>query len=303
MTEVNELRTFLAVADTGSFSKAAKTLHVTQPAVSKRIQSLEAGLGVQLFDRVGKRVYLTDGGNLLRPRAEALMKDLRDTETALKNLHQRVDGRLALATSHHVGLHRLAPVLRAFTRRYPDVHLDLSFVDSEDAHDLVLRADVELAVVTLNPEGDADLTYRHIWHDPLVFVAASDHPLTTQMPVPLRVLAQQPAVLPGLGTFTGRIVRARFREANLPLTASMSTNYLETLGMLVGIGIGWSLLPRTMVTGSLTVLEVADEPLGRDLGAVTNPDRTLSNSARAFLEVLGEFADTQATGKDCGSGF
>ena len=295
--EWNELRTFLAVADTGSFSKAADHLHVTQPAVSKRIQNLELGLGVPLFDRVGKKVYLTDGGNLLRPRAEALVKDLLDTQTALKNLHERVDGRLSLATSHHVGLHRLAPVLRSFTRRYPSVQLDLSFVDSEDAHDLVLHADVELAVVTLNPEGDTHLAYRHIWHDPLVYVAARDHPLTQRMPVSLDVLSQQPAVLPGLGTFTGRIIRTRFATAQLPLTASMSTNYLETLGMLVGIGVGWSLLPGTMVTNSLSVLEVADDPLARDLGAVTNPDRTLSNSARAFLGVLSEFADDAPDGR------
>jgi DNA-binding transcriptional LysR family regulator len=66
-----------------------------------------------------------------------------------------VAGELALATSHHVGLHRLAPALRAFTRRFPDVHLDIRFEDSEDAHDLVRRAEAEIAVVTLNPNGDA----------------------------------------------------------------------------------------------------------------------------------------------------
>ncbi len=75
---LNDLQAFLAVAECDSFSRAAERLHLTQPAVSKRIQALERALGCPLFDRVGKRTYLTDGGRLLRPRAEAVLRDLTD---------------------------------------------------------------------------------------------------------------------------------------------------------------------------------------------------------------------------------
>src|SRR6476646_9477757 len=125
----NELRAFIAVADHTSFSRAAEQLHLTQPAITKRIQSLEASVGVSLFDRVGKRVYLTEAGALLKPRALELLSGLADTEVMLRNLHRRIDGRLALATSHHVVLHRLAPVLKAFSQRFTDVELDIEFVD------------------------------------------------------------------------------------------------------------------------------------------------------------------------------
>src|SRR4051794_20576952 len=104
--EWNELRAFIAVADTGSFSRAADQLHVTQPAISKRVQGLEARIGAPLFDRVGKRVYLTERGRALKPRAVALLRDLNDTEVMIRNLHDRIEGRLSMATSHHVGLHR-----------------------------------------------------------------------------------------------------------------------------------------------------------------------------------------------------
>jgi DNA-binding transcriptional LysR family regulator len=77
----------------------------------------------------------------------------------------------------------------------------------------------------------------------------------------------------------------------LPLRTAMATNYLETIGMLVGIGLGWSVLPATMVRAPLVRLDVDCELLGRDLGAITNPARTLSNPANAFLEVLRNFAD------------
>jgi len=289
--EWNELKAFVAVASTSSFSRAAEQLHLTQPAITKRIQSLEAGVGVSLFDRVGKRVYLTDAGALLQPRALALLAELGDTEVLLRNLHHRIDGRLAIATSHHVGLHRLAPVLKEFSQRYAEVELDIEFVDSEAAHDLVRSAATELAVVTLSPIPDPKLRSEALWRDPLAFIAAADHQLAGQPHVSLERLSKFPAILPGLGTYTGRIVAERFVKAGLPLRTAMATNYLETIGMLVGIGLGWSVLPATMIRPPLVALDVDCELLGRDLGAVTNPARTLSNPARAFLDVLRAFAD------------
>jgi DNA-binding transcriptional LysR family regulator len=289
--EWNELKAFVAVAQTGSFSRAAEQLHLTQPAVTKRIQSLEAGIGVSLFDRVGKRVYLTQAGALLQPRALELLSELADTEVMLRNLHSRIDGRLAMATSHHVGLHRLAPVLKAFSQRFADVELNIEFVDSEAAHELVRNGGTELAVVTLSPVPDPKLHSEHLWRDPLAFIGAADHELAKEPRITLERLSKYPAILPGLGTYTGRIVAERFARAGLPLRTAMATNYLETIGMLVGIGLGWSVLPATMIQPPLVRIDVDCELLGRDLGAVTNPARTLSNPASAFIGVLREFAD------------
>ena len=283
----NALRAFLAVAEHESFSIAARQLHLTQPAISKRVQSLEAELGVRLFDRVGKRVYLTDGGRLLRPRAEGILRELGDAQTLLKNLHGRVEGTLSLATSHHVGLHRLAPVLKEFSQRFPSVRLDIKFVDSEVAHDMVAVADAELAVVTLDPAARRALTSKRLWRDPLVFTVARDHELAKRPgTLTLAELATEHAILPGLETFTGRIVMGLFADEGLTITTSMSTNYLETIAMLVGIGLGWSVLPAVLLSEQMTTLDVRAPALERHLGCVTNPNRTLSNAARAFADVL-----------------
>ena len=117
--DLNELSAFVAVAEHESFSRAAAALHLTQPAVSKRIAALEADAGVRLFDRVGRGVRLTDSGRMLLPRALEMLASLADTRRMLRNTQGRVDGVLRLATSHHIGLHRLAPVLRAYKQRYP----------------------------------------------------------------------------------------------------------------------------------------------------------------------------------------
>ena len=164
------LQAFLAVADTGSFSRAAEQLHLTQPAVSKRIAMLEQQLDARLFDRIGRHVSLTEAGLALQPRAQQVLSLMNDTRRALSNLSSEVSGRLSIATSHHIGLHRLPPVLREFTRRHPQVSFDIQFLDSEVAYDKVLHGEIELAVITLAPEVAPPVMSELIWDDPLDFV-------------------------------------------------------------------------------------------------------------------------------------
>ncbi len=285
-----ELEAFVLVARHTTFSQAATDLSLTQPAISKRIASLENSVGSSLFDRIGKSVVLTPAGRRLLPLAQQILLQINDAQRSIRNRASAAEGELHLATSHHVGLHRLAPVLRRFNQDFPRVTLAMRFEDSEAAHELVRAAEVELAVVTLNPEGDAELRTQMLWHDPLVFAVAKDHPLARQTRLDLAQLAGEACVLPGLATYTGRIAQQLFADAKLKLQPAMSTNYLETIGMLVGTGMGWSLLPRSMLNPSLVALDVPIK-LARQLGVVTHPGRTLSNAASAFLLTLERFAD------------
>ena len=295
----DELQAFVAAEDLGSLSAAAERLHLTQPAVSKRIQALEKSLDVQLFDRLGQRLRLTEAGEVLLPKARELLAAREDATRALDDLAAGVAGRLRLATSHHIGLHRLAPVLKAFVRAYPDVSLGIRFEDSEAAHDLVAGHACDLAVVTLAPTSTkpgqqhpaSPLQMNPVWRDPLVFVAAEEHPLASERQVSLAQLAEHPAVLPGLATYTGRIVADLFGRQQLTLRQSMSTNYLETIGMLVATGLGWSVLPETLLGEGLVRLNVASPPLERTLGTVRLSDRTVSRASAAFLSVLDDFAE------------
>ena len=172
--DLANLNAFIAVAETRSFSLAAERLHLTQPAVSKRIAALEAQLDVRLFDRLGRDVSLTEAGRALLPRAYQILNVLDDTRRALTNLNGDIGGRLSLATSHHIGLHRLPPLLRAFTRAHPQVSLDIRFLDSEVAYDEVLHGRAELAVITLAPQTAEPVLAVKVWDDPLDFVVAPE---------------------------------------------------------------------------------------------------------------------------------
>ena len=285
------LAAFVAIAEAGGFSAAARRLHLTQPAVSKRVALLEEQLRLRLFDRLGRQVVLTEAGEALLPRARHILAELDDARRALDNLGGEISGSLQLATSHHVGLHRLPSLLRRFAARHPQVALDIRFMDSEQAHEKVLRGEAELAVITLAPESRPPLLATPIWDDPLALVVAPDHPLAALTNPSLEQIAAHPAVLPDAATFTHQIIAARFAEHGLQPQLRMSTNYLETIRMLVSVGLAWSVLPRSMLDEQVQVLSVPDLDLRRQLGHVSRSGRTLSRAARAFISLLQEHAD------------
>ena len=284
--DFEDLRVFTIVAEQGSFSLAAQKLFVTQPAVSKRIAALEQTLDHSLFDRLGKRVSLTEAGRALLPQALNILKDVNETTRAIRELSGEVSGSLKVATSHHIGLHHLPPVLRTFAATHPDVNLLFEFLDSEKAYEKVTNGDVELAIVTLGPKLEPPLVKQILWHDPLVFVVGKHHPLANQSTITLKRLSQEAAILPDLNTFTGRLVKSCFDNHELELKLNMATNYLETIRMMVSVGLGWSLLPKTLVNSDMVVLKVKATKLHRELGVITHSKRTLSNAAHAFYNLL-----------------
>lgn len=280
------LKAFSVIAETGSVSLAAEKLHLTQPSISKRLAALESDLGQRLFDRVGRRLALTDAGRSLLPHAQRVLQNIEDARRALSHLTTEVQGRLSVGTSHHIGLHRLPPVLRRYTQQHPAVDLDLHFMDSEIACEAVLSGKLELGIVTLPSQPLTNLSTRKIWDDPLDVVVNVDHALAAKRGLKLRDLAEHPAVLPDAATYTHRIIRAALQKHGLEPRVRLATNYLETLKMLVGIGLGWSVLPRSMLDDSLRVLRVSELKLKRELGAVWHQRRTLSAAAQALLKNL-----------------
>jgi len=286
--DIAVLQAFLAVAETGSFSRAAERLFLTQPAVSKRIAALETELGTPLFDRIGRRIQLTEAGRALLDRAHSLLRQLEDIRRSITNLAGEVAGPLALATSHHIGLHRLPPALKRFHDAYPNVHLDLRFMDSEKACSAVARGELELAIVTLPPSIEAPLASELLWEDPLDFVVGTEHPLSQSSQPDPSDLLDYPAILPGPGTFTRELILNAFGPLRDRIRIGMATNYLEVLKMLASIGLGWSALPRTMIDDSLHVLQIRKIAIGRRLGIVTHDARTLSNAAQAMIQVVRE---------------
>jgi len=281
--DIASLHAFVTVAESGSFSRASEKLFLTQPAVSKRIASLESELGSPLFDRISRHISLTEAGQALLPRAKRILLEVEDSRRAISNLSDEVSGQLSIGTSHHIGLHRLPPVLRTYTSTYPQTDLVLHFMASEEACKVIRQGEFELGIITLPLALPTDLKTRPVWDDPLAVVVSATHPLAAKKSVSLAQLLEHPAILPNPGTYTREMIERAIHQS---VDARISTNNLETIKMLVSIGLGWSVLPKNMLDAELNVLKVAKLNIRRKLGLVWHPSRTLSNAAQKMIAML-----------------
>ena len=276
---------FIKVMETGSISMAADLLFITQPAVTKRIHSLEEYFGVKLFESAGRGVQATHAAHSLLPKVKNWLNELGDIHHTLSHEQEQVQGKLKIGTSHHIGLHHLPQHLRNYVQKFPDVTLDVHFVDSEQAHEQVLAGDLELAFLTLPPKGDERLSYVTIWNDPLVFVVAPFHPLAQKKHLSLEDLIQYPSLLPASQTYTTQITLAEFEKQGVKPKITMSNNPLESIRMLVSIGLGWSVLPKTLLNQDLQMLDI-NVQMQRQLGMVWQPGRTQSRAVQELVAMM-----------------
>ena len=287
--DIPNYKAFLAVAEKGSFSKAADGLFITQPAISKRVALLEEQLGHSLFDRLGRKVFLNEAGRALLPVAQRILLEVQESQRVINNLSGEISGKLPLVTSHHIGLRRLPTVLKDFTKHYPKVRLDLAFMDSENACHEIEQGHFELGVVTLPLLAPKTLKLTPLWSDHLTIATSVDHPLALRAAQQKKTLnfddlANYPAILPSVGTYTRTIIEDPIIKKHSSLDVILETNYLETIHMMVSIGLGWSALPRTMIDKGLVEIPIHGLHIQRELGIVQHTERSLSNASKAFIK-------------------
>lgn len=284
-----QILAFLAVSEQGSFSQAARVLHITQPAVSKRIAQLEDHVGAPLFDRLARRVDLTEWGERLMPAALQYRLALEEIASTSLGDGESLTGRLRIALSHYAGLHVLPDTLSRFSQQHPAVLLDLRFVNSEEALTAVAQGNVLLAYGTL---GDTAHPVKQtpLWEERMQPMVARRH-FATSTPIfeDLRSLAQRlPVILPAAHTTTRQSIDRWLHQAGIAPLAVMEVNQLDSIALLVGTGIGWSVLPETLHNEQLALIEPGDgpPPPRRRLGLIVHRDRPLSRAALAFMACV-----------------
>ncbi len=247
--DTGQLGAFISVAECQSFSKAAEQLHLTQSAVSKRVATLENDLDVALFERFGQRIQLTEAGKTLLADAREILDKVEQMRCNSDLSKQQIAGRLRVATSHHIGLHRLPVILQRFVQAYPEVQLDMHFTDSEIAYEEVTHGAFDIAIATLPQQVSPVIKTIPLWRDELLIMFAHTHPMSQYRALTPEILSQHPAILPDEDTFTRRIIDAVFNEAGIRYPLAFTTNYLETIKVMVETGLGWSVLPQIMQRG------------------------------------------------------
>jgi LysR family transcriptional regulator, hydrogen peroxide-inducible genes activator len=289
--ELHQLRYFVAVAQTGSFTRAAELCLISQPSLSQQVKKLEDGLGQRLLDRLGKRAALTDAGKALLERATHILAAVDNAERQLKDFDQSVSGRLAIGAIPTVAPYLLPDALRAFTRAYPSVELIIQ--EDLTAHLLAAAAagDLDLALVAL-PITDDRLAVEPLFTEPLLLALPLGHRFQRGR-VSLNEVREERFIVLDEMHCLGEQLQSICNEAGCQRIACRSSQ-LSTVQTLIALGQGVSLLPA-MAQAADRSRRVAYRPLAepqptRTIVAVWHKYRYHSTAAEFFLGTLKEQA-------------
>jgi LysR family hydrogen peroxide-inducible transcriptional activator len=280
--EIHQVRYFLAVAETGGFTAAARRCHVAQPSLSVQIAKLEDELGGELFERNRKGVRLTQRGEVFRGRASEIVRQVEAARRDAEELSGLARGAVRLGCMPTTGAYLLPPLLGAFAREHPGIRLELREESSPVLGALVRDGEADLAIVDeagLLPE----LAAEELFSEPLLLAVPPGHPLARRRRTSLKALRGEPLIVmkPGHG-FRSIVLDALGRAGIEPRIVHESAE-IETVQALVGAGLGLALVPRMVrKEGGAAYLDLADPRPSRSLLLTWRRAGSLSKAAAAL---------------------
>jgi DNA-binding transcriptional LysR family regulator len=288
--QIETLKMFCDVVDTGSFSAAAQRNHVTQSAVSQQMRSLEARYGQRLLLRGAQATAPSEAGTRLHRAARELLLGFESMEASMRDPAAEVSGEVTLATIYSVGLYELSPYLRVLLERYPKVRLRLSYRRSDLVVEDVLSGMAHVGIVAY-PAPRARLEVLPFKSDQLVLVCAPDHPLARRRKVALEHLAGVRFIGFSPDIPTRKAVDRILRREGVQVETVMEMENVETIKQAVGLGMGVAILPSATVSaeeqnGVLVTRVFAGRALTRPIGLLLRRGRSLDRAAEAVVKVL-----------------
>jgi DNA-binding transcriptional LysR family regulator len=284
------LRTFHAVASERSFTRAGRTLSLSQPAVSAHIRTLERYYGGPLFLTRQRRVYLTAEGDALFGYTERVFNLLDEANRAVAAAQRGQRGLLRLGASTTIGVYLLPQLLRQYTAEYPGVEVDVEIGTSAEIIARVLAEDVPFGIVEA-PITHRSLDVEAIGQDVMVLIAPRNHPLAECGSVNARQLADVPLLRREAGSATQALVDAALERSDINPPTCMLLGSAEALKQAVLSGLGLAWVPHVTVVrelrlGELAAVPVMDLSIGRQRSLVMLHGARLSSAAKAFLELV-----------------
>jgi len=286
---LRQLKVFSAVARHLSFTRAAESLALTQPAVSMQVKQLESQLDAILFEQLGKRIYLTEAGQEVYRYARHITQQLQELEAVLQGLKGLDQGRLRLSVATTANY--FAPsLLGTFCKRYPNITVSLDVTNRQRLLEQLAENEVDLVVMGRPPQ-DMDLEAGAFMENPLVVVAPPEHPLTREQQIPLQRLEQEVFLVREPGSGTRSSMQRFFERHGIHITTGMEASSDEAIKQSVQAGLGLGLLSRDTVQmelqlNRLVILDIKDFPILRHWYVMHRRGKRLTPVAEAFKRFL-----------------
>ncbi len=282
-----QLLAFKALAETGSFTQAAKRLHLTQSAVSHSIKALEDDLGCSLISRLGRKIHLTQSGEIFLTSAERMVRQMQNVRSEIEGLGKWGVGRLRIGAGTTACQYILPTVIREFRETFPDCRLSVNPDDAKELFELLRANEIDLAL-TLEPDLQDDISAQIVFTDALKFAVSPMHAWAGRNVAPADEIAGQNYVTYSKRSLTFERVRRYFRADGRDLANVIELGSMEAIKELVKIGIGVGVLApwvarKECADRTLHMLEMGRKPLKRNWGVCYMKGRKLSLMEETFI--------------------
>lgn len=290
-----QLLAFLHLAKAGSFTLAARKLNLSQSAVSHSIRALEEAVGCRLFDRLTKKVILTQAGEQLNHHAERIFLEMGAARASLVHLGKWGKGRLRLGATPTACQYILPGVLREFRESFPEYQIAIEPGDTPDALGALQESRIDLALA-LEPRREDSVEFVPVFHDELAFILPPLHPWAVARRVDRVSVARQNYVLYNRNSQTFRLVDDYFREDRVTLHTFIELGSMEAIKELVKLGLGVSILApwiceEELSDGSLVTLPLGRRKLVRSWGVMYAKGRRLNLAEETFVGLCRSVAE------------
>jgi len=288
--DIAALKTFLAVAQERSFSRAAAKVHRTQPAVSQAVRRLEVDLGEQLFDRSSKSGTLTDAGKVLQNYGERLVRLAEEAESAMRELRDLRRGRVLIG-ANEAAVHTLLPLIGKFRHSFPDIAIDVRRVPARQIAVEVQQGSLDFGALTFHPSEEGLLEVP-VGNDELVLLVSPSHALAKRRQVSMAEVAAHPVIAHNDPSPARERVLRLFEEQQIPLNMVIALPSLDGIKRAVELSLGVALLPRRCAVTEIAGKRLVAVPINgisrkREVTLVCRKAHR-SHAAEAFLKVAQE---------------
>ena len=291
----NQLKAFYYSVKCGSLSAAAEALYITQPAVTKQIQQLHATYGIKLLNRFGKKMVLTDAGEVLYDFASKIFEAEIQAEEILRDFQQRKSGRIRIHASESFGAYYLPFMVNLFRKKYPaPIQISVNIFPNPVVIENTAKLETDLGFVSY-PLEHKKLLVREVLEDRLVLIAPPSHPFSRKKVLHPRHLEGQPIIMHEKGSGTRDIIDAFLRNNNLSVSISLELSNNEAIKRAVEQGMGLSLISEHVVREEihgkkLKAIPFADPSLKRKFYLIHHKDKYLSQPLQIFIQTVNDWA-------------
>ena len=288
--QLESLKMFCDVVETGSFSRAAQLNHVTQSAVSQQIRALERRYEQRLLSRSARQVTPTAAGERLFRGCKEILSRFSEVEQEIREQATEVTGATTVSTIYSVGLHELTGIQKVLLKTHPKVNLRLNYRRSDQVYDDVIMGQADLGLVAY-PQPRAGVDVIPFREDKLAVVMPPSHPLASKQKLPLSALAGLPFIAFDREAPTRKAIDKLFRDKGIELNPTMEMDNVETIKRAVELGLGISVLPipatsQEVQLGTLITRPFADGTYTRPIGVLVRKGKYLARAAQAVLDAF-----------------